>query len=89
MKKEHVHTYRRFKQGSIHSPYIIFRCMEPRCSHFVHEDLIVGRECLCYICGKSFILLQKHKRMRRPHCANCKARYDMNGKIPKGVKVSG
>mgnify|MGYP001586501854 CR=1 FL=1 len=48
-KEPHYHKYirKRFKSG-----YTIYKCTT--CNHYIHENLLVGREALCWRCGKVF-----------------------------------
>jgi hypothetical protein len=46
-KADHVHKYQRFLTGK--NDYMIFRCMEVGCSHFMPtKELIIGRQSRCW-----------------------------------------
>ena len=46
-KTDHVHKYQRFLTGK--NDYMIFRCMEVGCSHFMPtKELIIGRLSRCW-----------------------------------------
>jgi len=62
---KHIHKYQRVK---FKSGYTIYRCMQPGCSHFVREELILNREAICWRCGGVFIITQL---LKKPHCLNC------------------
>lgn len=51
-KKVHKlpHRYRRFKLGK-KEDYIIFKCILPACTHYLHESVMIGQQFLCE-CGK-------------------------------------
>jgi hypothetical protein len=67
---KHVHKYRRMKVGKL-KDYPIFRCFVPGCTHYVSEDLIINRECICWACDKPFVINLKLIRMK-PICQECK-----------------
>lgn len=66
MAIRHIHKYKRIRFKSGHT---IFRCMLPGCSHFIREELLQGREAICWKCKKAFIILTIE--LKFPHCENC------------------
>ncbi len=49
----HLHTYRRSKDN-----FDVYRCKDPRCTHFDTRDAIVGKEILCSTCHEPCLALQ-------------------------------
>lgn len=64
---DHIHKYQREKLGK----QIIYRCMQPGCSHYIHPKLAVGRVSVCHYCGESFVMTKKSITLKKPHCLNC------------------
>lgn len=65
---EHVHKYKRFKFGN---GRVAFRCMAGGCAHYVLEELILGRQSICWRCGNIFMIDERSARLAKPHC-DCK-----------------
>ena len=65
-KEPHYHKYirKRFKSG-----YTIYKCTT--CRHYIHENLLVGREALCWRCNRVFTAVEKDATLKKPHCLNC------------------
>jgi len=75
-KKAHVgpHKYQRilWKSRKVEGePYYIFKCMLPGCTHFVPRELVIGNECECWRCGKTFIMTLPATYLKKPHCMSC------------------
>ena len=67
MKHQGAHKYRRVKMGR-EKDYIVYRCDLPSCPHYVPKYLAVGRESICWKCGKTFILNGKNLTQAKPTC---------------------
>lgn len=67
MVEKHVHKY--FKV-IYPSGWVIFKCVL-NCTHFIDSKLLAGREAICWRCGESFIISEKHVLLKKPHCDNC------------------
>lgn len=66
-----VHKYRRFRFNPGDNPRkkVLYRCIN--CPHYVvGKEMIIGRECICWICGKVFRMTEKSLQLK-PHC-ECK-----------------
>lgn len=84
-KNNHVHKYIamvlggrriiRAKDGSKRivkkSGYPIFKCTIPGCTHYVPAELALGRESICWVCGKVMVITQRSLRLKRPHHYEC------------------
>jgi len=83
--KQHIHKYIRHKLGK--NKYEVFRCAIPGCVHFITASLIVGRESVCWRCGRVFVVTADLVR-KKPHCAACTRRKDKLGELTdKFVKL--
>jgi len=68
-KKHDVHKYKKVDLAvSKDESYLVFRCML-NCSHYIREDLIVGKESICWGCETPFVVRTKYKV--KPKCDNC------------------
>lgn len=64
-----VHKYKRVEWGK--NKTIVFRCMLPGCSHYVHEEFVRGRMSLCWKCGNPFVMNPDKERRVKPKCDAC------------------
>lgn len=69
MKHQHVHSYHRKQLGQSR----IYKCVQPGCTHFINEQLIEGRKCICSRCGNVFIIIKATIKNcpAKPHCEDC------------------
>lgn len=67
---KHIHTYIRWKKRG-NPPSMWWRCADPKCTHIIQQDIIVGKESLCNTCGLPFILDWKSFTRAKPECLNC------------------
>jgi len=65
--KHNIHKY--MKVNGKES--VIYRCMEPGCSHWIRSIFIVNRIAKCWYCGNNFIITKELARLTKPHCDNC------------------
>lgn len=65
--ENHIHKYQREKLGKL----VIYRCMVPGCSHYVHKNLAVNRISICWYCDTPFVMTKKSVKLKKPHCQNC------------------
>lgn len=69
MKVKHTHKYERTTLGK---DYIIYKCVLPRCNHYLPLPLIVGKLSICWGCGLEFIIIKsKNGINKKPKCSNC------------------
>jgi len=68
---DHKHKY--YKETT-RKGLFLFRCGLEKCSHFVHEGIIIGRESLCWRCGESFVITKQTTRNKYFHCFDCTKR---------------
>lgn len=73
---KHTHKYLRTPYGKSE----VFKCVN--CPHYVPTDLIVGRESVCWFCGKTFTISIARSKKARPTCG-CK-RYETESVAPAG-----
>ncbi len=63
-----VHKYTRVKLGT--KGYIVYKCTLPGCPHYLRQELVTGRLCECWRCGKPFTMTVK-TLLKKPHCSDC------------------
>jgi hypothetical protein len=63
---KHIHKYINKKLGT--KGYRIYKCVLPNCTHFIAENLVIGRQSICWRCDAVFIITKLHKK---PHCNDC------------------
>lgn len=72
MVKKHIHTYeRRPKIKGATSSIVVFKCIDPDCSHREVRENLFGKRANCPFCGESFVLDPRILRNKLPHCG-CK-----------------
>lgn len=68
MKYSHIHKYLKVVAGQ--NNFVVYRCMLPSCRHFLRKEFAYGQESICWKCGNTFILTQKHRRQVKPTCCS-------------------
>lgn len=67
--QKHTHKYERNEFGQ-------WECALPDCTHYLPKNLKKGspegKYCLCWKCGKQFILDLVSMAHARPHCQECR-----------------
>lgn len=66
MSKNHVHKYQQIKWGQ--KGTVIFRCMLPDCSHYLHREMVKGKSTICWNCGAKTIMDDENLRRVKPRC---------------------
>lgn len=65
-KKCELHIYKRSNtQPSI------YKCLAPRCHHFINKDFLEGKEALCPKCRCIFTLTKEKLKNKMPVCLLC------------------
>lgn len=70
-KQKHIHKYGKVIPNKDNPDWVIYKCHLPGCSHYQHGDFVLGKESLCWLCGKAFIMGPRHL-LRKPECNICK-----------------
>lgn len=70
-KVDHIHKYMRVLWGA--KKTVIFRCMLPGCSHYVHEEMARNRKSLCWKCGNPFVMTLEKMRRIKANCDICQS----------------
>lgn len=67
--QKHTHKYERNDYGQ-------WECSLPDCTHYLPKNIKrgspEGKYCLCWKCGKQFILDAAAMERARPHCQECR-----------------
>jgi acetyl-CoA carboxylase beta subunit len=77
--KKHIHMYYRGYLGSGKGKKIkkedrteVWKCRDPKCSHYTYAQLITGKYSLCNKCGEQFILPRAKSLLDSyPVCRKC------------------
>lgn len=69
---KHVHKYKRILIGK--KDYYVYKCMLSGCPHHVQVQAAIGRESVCWGCGKTITITQNDLDVKkvRPICEDCK-----------------
>lgn len=86
MSEHKVHKYLRIKTEK--NERILFRCVLPNCSHYIMEEFIIGKECICWRCSKVFVILGRMKYRTRPYCELHIKRKEMVEELVPGDAVN-
>ena len=66
--KHKVHKYKKALLGK----KVIYRCIIPDCSHYLHRDLVTNHLCLCWRCNQPFVLPKAPSLLKsKPVCEQC------------------
>ena len=69
---DHIHKYRKVLWGK--QKTIVWRCMLPGCSHYVHDEMVRNRKSLCSLCNAPFVMNPDKMRRIKPRCDRCQHR---------------
>jgi len=70
MKYDHIHKYMRVNLGK--NGYVVFKCMIPGCPHYIRRELAVGRQSICWRCGRPMTLTMANTLLKKPHHLDCR-----------------
>jgi len=85
-KANHVHKYVRKVIGK-NKAYRVFACALPDCNHYIAEELVEGKNSICWRCG-DVCVMRKDKNgnfLRKPHCKDC-TRLPYNKELESNLK---
>lgn len=68
-KFSHIHKYMKVEWGK--NKTVVFRCMIPGCTHYVHEEMVRNRRSLCWKCGNPFVMTLEKLLRKKPKCDDC------------------
>lgn len=72
---KHTHKFQKKRLGMSKEtlkPYFVWACVLSGCSTYYREELIVGKDAICWICGKTFqVYRDSNGILARPHCKSC------------------
>lgn len=82
-KLNHIHKYKKVNLATLPGKkYIVYKCMQPLCNHYVPMHLAEGKVCECNRCGdvmtitRNTLIQSGGKPMALPHCDGCIKRKD-------------
>jgi hypothetical protein len=52
---------------------IIYKCVLPRCNHFIAKALVQGRESICWVCEKPVIITTEMMNLVKPRHFQCRS----------------
>jgi formylmethanofuran dehydrogenase subunit E len=67
----HLHKYKRINIGTNGKEFLVFKCIQPTCTHYIRMDMAEGKLCECNRCGEPLVLDKFAMTLARPHCHNC------------------
>lgn len=73
-KTSHIHQYQKVEWGK--NGTIVWRCVLPGCSHYLHDQFIDGKRSLCNECRAVFIMNKDKMRRKKPKCDRCQMKKD-------------
>lgn len=65
------HKYQRVRWGK--NKTIIFKCMRPGCTHYLHPEMMKGQDSICWSCGDIFMMNPDKLRRKKPKCDKCQS----------------
>lgn len=77
-KPDHIHRYKKVNlSGTPGKKYLVYKCLEPTCMHYLPLHLALGKACICSRCNDVMIISKETLTGSNsgaqlfPHCANC------------------
>ena len=70
---KHIHQFQRRAIGKA-KDYIVYACVQPNCSTYYSEEMILGKESRCNRCKDKVIFIKRNtsgKIPHKPHCPEC------------------
>ena len=61
-----IHEYERSKDNKK-----IYRCVHPKCMHYIDRQFLIGKEAICAKCKNPFYLTLTQLRNKKPVCEFC------------------
>jgi hypothetical protein len=52
---------------------IVYKCVLPRCNHFIAKALVQGRESICWVCEKPVIITTEMMNLVKPRHFQCRS----------------
>lgn len=65
----HVHKFTKKFLGK-GKTWPVYQCVKDGCATYYAENLVVGKECVCWRCGEVFTMTPK-TLIKKPHCPIC------------------
>lgn len=66
-KNKHIHQYQADKLGK----HKIWKCVLVGCTHYLMNQFMPNKLCLCNVCGNPFVIGKRHLRNEHPRCDSC------------------
>lgn len=70
-KYNHLHKYKRVDLAKHDGEYIVFKCQEAGCAHYVPKTIAEGKIGRCNKCNEPFALTKVSLNHKFPHCEAC------------------
>jgi hypothetical protein len=52
---------------------IVYKCMLPKCNHFIAKALVQGRESICWVCNQPVIITAEMMNLVKPRHFHCRS----------------
>ena len=79
-----LHRYIRVNIGS-KKEYIVYRCQNFGCNHYIPKKLAPGKLCACNRCGNEMELDSRAMLLEKPHCITCVQSKTAAPEVRKGL----
>ena len=71
----HTHKYKKVNIAT-KKMYYVWACQLPNCTHYLTKTQVIGKLCICWVCGEVCIVQKENDGQVRtkPHCPKCTKR---------------
>lgn len=69
--RRHVHKYEKVNIGR-KQDYFVYMCRLTDCTHRQIPEAMLGKSCVCWGCGKEFVITVKHLDVVKLKCDSCR-----------------
>lgn len=76
----HVHKYQRVNASSKkNKEWIVYRCVLPKCTHYILPAFVSGKESICFACSEHFIIGTHNRDQVKLKCNACTTKEQKGG----------
>lgn len=73
-KETHLGAHKYIRVKFKETGTVLYKCAFPGCTHFIRQELVVGRMTVCHACGNEFALTI-NRLIKKPTCG-CKKKFN-------------
>ncbi len=63
---------------------ILWKCILTNCGHYLVNEMVLGRQCVCHRCENIFEMGRKNLDQKKPHCITCTRPANTKGRKTEG-----